>query len=259
MATPAGYRKVGRVLFVSLSESTSVGNWSQEAKLAALQLGLTAKRKTVVVPDIPQYRDLLLLVHPWVNLDARTTDECKEMLKVPGWVKWQDLRDNMPESEDPYAVMKNKVGESRGRFEREVDWLKQEMRERLGISYVKPGDNQPEGRTLFCFDDASKEYWTVWAKDKMRREHRWARFFPTPARGFAKPSAAEAVGAFMPRLRLSQMTTHERGVPMLGTTASRMTRRQRYGTFSPHRKLLSPWSDQFHIANVKNSFSISYY
>eukprot|EP01062_Namystynia_karyoxenos_P062939 TRINITY_DN55793_c0_g1_i1.p1 TRINITY_DN55793_c0_g1~~TRINITY_DN55793_c0_g1_i1.p1 ORF type:complete len:306 (+),score=82.71 TRINITY_DN55793_c0_g1_i1:137-919(+) len=244
-AVPLGYRKVGRVFFVNLLRYEAF-MWNQEVKLAALQLGLTQPGKTICLPDLPQYRDLLLLVMPWVAIDARTTDEVKEMLGVPHETKWQELRDNMAPPEEPYIITTHEIVKERQRFMRELDWLKQEMREKLRIQHEQPGDRQAEGRTLFCFDDVTKEWWKLWTKNKLRKDRRWARFTPTPAGGFNDPSARDAISVFFPRNARgdTEMELHTRAIPMLGWTRTRMWTRQHPSQITPLRKLFGKHADK---------------
>lgn len=264
MAAPAttGYRKVGRVLFVHLRRAHLV-RWNQETRLAALQLGLTRIGKTVVLPDLPQYRDLCLTMLPWVTIDSKTTDEVKQMLNVPDGIKWQELRDNIPEMEESYLITAQMTRKNKINFQRELMWLKDEMREQLGITYVKPGDhNDPSeaGATLFCFDDVTKEYWKLYTKDKMRNNRRWARFFPTPQRGFNEPNTAEALSMFYPRMGRGEagMTLHTKAVPPLCTTASRHTGRMKFPYYAPLRKYFNPHSD-FIVPVAKFHPAISHY
>ena len=135
----AGYRKVGRVFFVML-DRCDLSKWDRETKLAAFQLGLTSMSKVIVVPDIPVNRDLLHVLHPWIYLEAKTTDECREMLKVPDGVSWQELRDNIPEPDLGHQSSAIRVATKRDNFVREIQWLKEEMRQRLKINYIKPLD-----------------------------------------------------------------------------------------------------------------------
>ncbi|KAJ9454335.1 hypothetical protein DIPPA_10626a, partial [Diplonema papillatum] len=138
MSSP-GFRKVGRVLFVVLRRC-NITRWSSETKIAAFQLGLTRIGKVICLPDIPDNRDLLLRVYPWVAVTPKTTDEVKTMLNVPENISWQELRDNMPEPELNHASLAQMVAGRRSKFVRELSWLKDEMRERLQINFVKPMD-----------------------------------------------------------------------------------------------------------------------
>eukprot|EP01064_Diplonema_japonicum_P039339 TRINITY_DN9835_c0_g1_i1.p1 TRINITY_DN9835_c0_g1~~TRINITY_DN9835_c0_g1_i1.p1 ORF type:complete len:267 (+),score=27.52 TRINITY_DN9835_c0_g1_i1:37-837(+) len=247
MATP-GYRKVGKVLFVVLRRC-DITRWPAETKLAAFQLGLTKLDKTICVPDIPDNRDLCLKLFPWIAVESKTTDEMRKMLKVPDGVKWQDLRDNMPEPEMNYMSIVAMTWKNRTNFQREIMWLREEMRERLNIDYVKPMDaldpTEP-ANTLFRFDNTTKEYWKIYIKEKMLRDRRFARFTPTPKNGFNQPTTEEAMGMFFPKMGRGDngMTLHTRARPMLGTPGSsihiRLLRK-----YTPLIKLWNPNQDRF--------------
>eukprot|EP00754_Rhynchopus_humris_P034512 Rhum_TRINITY_DN15845_c0_g1::Rhum_TRINITY_DN15845_c0_g1_i1::g.162256::m.162256 len=244
----SGYRKVGRVLFVTLRRC-AITRWSSDTRVAAYQLGLTAINKCVVMPDLPENRDLLLKVYPWVDITAKDTDTVREMLKVPDGISWQELRDNIPEPEIPYTNIASLTVKSRVRFQRELMWLKEEMRERVGVDFVKPTDRtdpSEPSNTLFLFDNAAKEYWKMYTKEKMVKDRRFARFYPTPARGFDNPATKEAMGIFFPRMGRGEngMTMHTRGLPMAGTTATsrwnRVMGRPIAKMFSPNTDSMTP-------------------
>ena len=199
------------------------------------------------MPDLPENRDLLLKVYPWVDITAKDTDQVREMFQIPDGISWQELRDNIPEPEIPYSNLATMTVKNRVRFQRELMWLKEEMRERAGVDYVKAADRtdpSEPSNTLFLFDNATKEYWKMYTKEKMVKDKRFARFFATPARGFDNPTTAEAMGMFFPRMGRGEngMTMHTRGVPMAGTPA---TSRWDRIAGRPIAKLHNPHSDSF--------------
>ena len=205
-----------------------------------------------MVPDLPQNRDLVMQVSPWVSIDSVTTDECRKMLKVPDGISWQELRDNIPEPELPYDEIVSVVINKRDKFKRELMWLKEEMRERLGVEYVKPLDSldpSEPANTLTLFDNATKEYWKIYTKEKMKADRRFARFTPTPQFGFNNPSTSEAFGIFFPKMGRGDigMTMHTRGLPMHGTPAN-----NRWGRF---KRNYSPLIKR--QANVADNVTIS--
>eukprot|EP01059_Diplonema_ambulator_P028647 TRINITY_DN47514_c0_g1_i1.p1 TRINITY_DN47514_c0_g1~~TRINITY_DN47514_c0_g1_i1.p1 ORF type:complete len:267 (+),score=51.39 TRINITY_DN47514_c0_g1_i1:36-836(+) len=266
MATPAklaspGYRKVGKVLFVSLRRC-DIKKWEGETKLAAFQLGLTNFEKIICIPDLPENRDMCLKLLPWITVESKTTDEMRKLLKVPDGVKWQDLRDNIPEPEVNYRAIALMAWTKRTNFQREIMWLREEMRERLKIDYVKPMDAldpAEPSNTLFRFDNTSKEYWKMYIKDKMRADRRFARFTPTPAKGFNCPTPREAMGLFFPKFGRGDlgMTLHTRGRPMLGTPGSNSERR-RIRKYTPLIKQSNPQTDKF-VPTAGMSTTYSHY
>ncbi|KAJ9473220.1 hypothetical protein DIPPA_10626b, partial [Diplonema papillatum] len=116
---------------------------------------------------------------------------------------------------------------------------------------------QEKSVTLFTFDDAAKEYWKVYIKDKMRADRRFARFTPNPKHGFQNPSTAEAMGMFFPKTGRGDIGTsmyyHFR--PMMGTPATRFTGRT---DGLPLIKLYNQNTDRMTAGGIR-AFSFQHY
>eukprot|EP01060_Flectonema_neradi_P040310 TRINITY_DN9133_c0_g1_i2.p2 TRINITY_DN9133_c0_g1~~TRINITY_DN9133_c0_g1_i2.p2 ORF type:complete len:200 (+),score=37.50 TRINITY_DN9133_c0_g1_i2:759-1358(+) len=184
------------------------------------------------------------------------------MLKVPEGVSWQQLRDNIPDPELGHKIMQVKVAKDRNNFTREIQWLKEEMRQRLRLNYIKPLDRldpTETASTLFLFDDVAKKYWSRYTKDKLRSDNRFSRFFATPEGGFNNPSTTAAMGLFFPNSARGDttMTQYTRGVPMVSTPLARGRRHSR--VYSPLLKISHHNSDaQLRLKGPRVTSNINY-
>ena len=138
-----------------------------------------------------------------------------------------------------------------------------------------------KAKTLFLFDNAAKQYWINYTKDKLRDDRRFSRFYATPERGFNDPSTGDALSIFFEksgrgdrsmffiifliesrRLKTTitqntAMYQYSRGVPLVGTTLSKNYRHSRL--YSPLTNAGNPNSDtQLRLKGHRSTSGVFY-